>query len=1149
MQMPDGTIINCEINPVPNNSVANIENRSVQSFNVGVNDLPSAMRTADLLPRGSAAFQEQNMASSGGHLLHPGGPCSGPGLPPLINSQRIEDTNLQVNTNQVNLTVPSNQTSLVNIQNSPHLMQNQATILAQNSHQNSMNFSRDMDQIRNNSQNLLPQAQNVPARAENVLTQAQNLPQAQNVQTPVQGVQNVPRPAQVNVPITVSNLNGQENGRPNDPTMVTPLSENLLNFYEFLDRTSVQRASQMSILRGIPEGADLPNSTNMTNQELLMQSNINFQNTSVFSADAEHLRARQNMESTRVEDGSLTPVPSVHVNALTHQRPPLQSTGLAQQGGNGLDLFGMAPIEARRPSRRALTPQVQVNPSQVNAVGPQQPQANQQNLQNPMVNPNAYQQTPLVRFNPSLLTRRQRQPAPVLGSQPITYSVPRATGVPAAQPAQDYPRIPSQNTPDSFGLPNIPQAAPRNSTALGNQQNLVVQPPVQAQAQVPNQYQLPASAQHVTRPSLANSNRRPVHSVTPVPDSFVQEEVPRGPAQAGAVSGTNDHREMAQAITTLGRMHMMMHSNQQNMITMMQNQSQNNSGNNGGNNSNTNNNSISSSTLRPKTLSEINKLKPPKWTYHESESLIRCLTDFELYSLHHNLNQAETRYALRMVFRIKGASGQEEAQQVIDEAGQDLTTKAGRMKTYKKLVSYFQPEHTFTFRRKRTIDSFYNCWQHLRTLLSFDDSEGEIDSSSPILKRRAWKKLIETGNDILSPAEKRFLRARALEADIMSILDDEIRMRNFLNVSFNIWKINNAEQVPAQEDFRGKRGGKSRAVNAVRADSPPRAPSLAETFQADSPVKSTPPEKTTATAAPPSKPRATVHVQAVGNTCFVCGSPNHFMADCPDRDQNKKFTVRKSGYVPKTGYVPKEASKTRCTVRNCPKPEEHTKANCPFKCTICLKNPKRDPEKLGHTTADHKPPAEYWREKQEREAQGDQASGKGFIDHVQMEIFHQAAFINMITRQCENVSTAEGQGGRYLYVTSVFPDERAIDAVIDTGCTCDGVLDEHVAAKNGIRGEIISQNVQVKLANGSQTTSAKTMKTHLTIGGKKLAVTLLLMPVSVPTGLLIGKPVLQRLGLLRTLESAAADLDQITKQASYKQVAKSTSRPPSKNRS
>ena len=1123
---PDGSVVNLDVaarGQIPSHQPV----QPAPAITNGMTGLPSDRRIHFPAPGENLDFAGQNMASSGG-LAHPGGPCSAL-EPPLSNKNSRNEDNLtnfrgqsdqrqgnfqpQTYTGQINQSLPPYQGQMQQSVTDPRVLQQNLTI-----------NNQVLQSLTNSRPNSLPNhADRGPLNRSNEIMPQANFP----------------------VPLQQNGLPGRP--QVNDPTLVSNLSENALDFYNFLDRTRVQRASDMSILQAIPEDANLPGSRNLTNHELLLNSNINFGNnqneTSVFGTNsADNInRMRQNLESTRINEGTRTPTNDTHaVNMINGV--PLQSTGLGEPGRTNPELLNLAA--PRRAPRRAMTPQLQANLTQAIRAGQMRSQQGANNQATSHLQ--TQQMTPQVRFQQTnLLPLRQRQPSPGLGNQPIVYSLP------GAAPAGQNLNL-SRPTPESLIPPRIPQAAPRNSTAL----NVLPQhglTPVQAQRAPSGRPQDPIFSAHQSQgPNQRDAqNSRPNMSVTPIQGHLAQPANLQEPARAAPAARTEDPG-YTNAITELGRMTLMMHNQnleaQNNVMTFLANQTQNNAGGqpNNSNNNNTNNNNTLSNSARPKILAELNKVKPPKWSYHESESLIRVLQDFDLYISHHNLNQAEVQYALQNVFRVKGAAGQEEALQVIEEAGQDLTTKSGRVATYKSLVRYYQPDHVFTFRRKRGIDTFFNVWIHLRTLLSFDDSEGEVDSNSPVLKRRAWKKMVEPGNEILSHAEKQFLRARGLEADVNSKVENEVLMRNFLNISHSIWKIQNSEQ-PTHDDYKGRRHNKGKAVNAVKTETPPRARSPARTFVAESPVK--PAAKPAASGKSATKAPQDAVVAAVGEPfkCFECDSPSHLYASCPVRLAKSKSYKPTSGYVPKAPV--RTASAPRCGIKNCPDPEGHPQSECPHKCEHCLKMPRVDPGKIYHVTADHKTREDWLKAKQEREARQAQRSnsGQGYR-HVKMEIFHGEDFINLVQRKIETVSAAEGTGGRYLYLTSVLPDGRAMDGVIDTGCTCDGVLDEHVAVKAGIRGEILDQNIKVKLANGSQTSTAKTMSTHLTIGGKRLSVNLLLMPVSVPTGLLIGKPVLERLGLLRTLEDAAADMDKVTQRAGFTQVAKTTSRPQSKNR-
>ena len=601
-----------------------------------------------------------------------------------------------------------------------------------------------------------------------------------------------------------------------DPTDLTRLASRNSQYFDNPQASRIDNPYDFNHLRPAPE-TRLPPSSGYEDRQMIQDTNVPFVNQTSEFAPFTKPSMNKFSESmpnqfTQIADDSIT---SCNVNVL---QAPMHSTGL-EPYAIGTDSTN---LHRRRGVRGdCMSPQLYPN-THAAALPPRPPVANRQSILVHTEN-----RTPqIVHFSRNL--PRQPPTGPAFNSNhTIHYTMPfQSPGTDQNEPhAAPQDRYMSNSTDASNSLTGVPLPAPRNSTALSQsnvqnyqeasrlQQLQQYQPQTlmqQNQSQIPQAQvmmpqELPSQVTHSQIPFAGN----PCHSLPAVttlpPQTMTQTHRltncgTTGPA--GTISAPNDHSSetnivdpLAQTLARSSELQLTMHrenlafhreqaeynrADRQRTMSFFANATQNI-------HQATVNDTNPGTLPRQKVLSNIQKCKPPKFSFERSDSLVKVLLNFELYSQSFSMNHAELRVALRSVFRKKGACGQKEAEQVIDESGQDLTEHRGRMAIYRRLVRYFQPDHQYSYSRKKDFESFYNAYMHIKTILSFDEFEGECDSVT--LRRRAWKTLTDTNNCIISHKEKQFLRCRSLEADLATLIASETNMKKFLGTAENIWRI------------------------------------------------------------------------------------------------------------------------------------------------------------------------------------------------------------------------------------------------------------------------------------------------------------------------------------------------------------------------
>jgi hypothetical protein len=114
---------------------------------------------------------------------------------------------------------------------------------------------------------------------------------------------------------------------------------------------------------------------------------------------------------------------------------------------------------------------------------------------------------------------------------------------------------------------------------------------------------------------------------------------------------------------------------------------------------------------------------------------------------------------------------------------------------------------------------------------------------------------------------------------------------------------------------------------------------------------------------------------------------------------------------------------------------------------------------------------------------------------------------------------------RYCHLSVQFPKGEIVDAICDTGCTNDGVIDPDMVSRLGLTNQMIPCKSEVELANGSLSRTFGRLKIMLRAGNLFREVELEV--TKVPYGLIIGKTSLNKFSILQKFEEDVAKLNNV----------------------
>jgi len=112
---------------------------------------------------------------------------------------------------------------------------------------------------------------------------------------------------------------------------------------------------------------------------------------------------------------------------------------------------------------------------------------------------------------------------------------------------------------------------------------------------------------------------------------------------------------------------------------------------------------------------------------------------------------------------------------------------------------------------------------------------------------------------------------------------------------------------------------------------------------------------------------------------------------------------------------------------------------------------------------------------------------------------------------------------RYVHLSVQFPEGEIVDAICDTGCTNDGVIDPSLVSRLGLNDQVIPCNSEVQLANGSLSRTFGRLKIMVRAGNLFRVVDLEV--TKVPYGLIIGRTSLNKFAVLKKFETDVAALN------------------------
>ena len=137
-----------------------------------------------------------------------------------------------------------------------------------------------------------------------------------------------------------------------------------------------------------------------------------------------------------------------------------------------------------------------------------------------------------------------------------------------------------------------------------------------------------------------------------------------------------------------------------------------------------------------------------------------------------------------------------------------------------------------------------------------------------------------------------------------------------------------------------------------------------------------------------------------------------------------------------------------------------------------------------------------------------------------------------IVVQADRFSDVYSKGGsadsddEYLALCLEFNNGIRLKGAVDTGCLPDGAISLETVKRLSLESDLYEEFTPVLAANNVEIDATQVLKTEVKAGKKATIVNLIVMDLSVDSGILIGKPTLQRLGLCQSLEDALKQADQ-----------------------
>ena len=135
----------------------------------------------------------------------------------------------------------------------------------------------------------------------------------------------------------------------------------------------------------------------------------------------------------------------------------------------------------------------------------------------------------------------------------------------------------------------------------------------------------------------------------------------------------------------------------------------------------------------------------------------------------------------------------------------------------------------------------------------------------------------------------------------------------------------------------------------------------------------------------------------------------------------------------------------------------------------------------------------------------------------------------VIEEQAKRVKVDYATGGEedeeYLALMLEFRNGTRMKGAVDTGCMPDGAITPETVDALDLRNDLYQEFTPVLAANNVEIDATQVLITEVRAGLKTTTVKLIVMELAAGTGILIGKPALQRLDLSRSLENALRQAD------------------------
>ena len=524
-------------------------------------------------------------------------------------------------------------------------------------------------------------------------------------------------------------------------------------------------------------------------------------------------------------------------------------------------------------------------------------------------------------------------------------------------------------------------------------------------------------------------------------------------------------------------------------------------------------------------------------TYHhwfsENQSLISILLeDLETWLQDYSLNHAEIKRAIGKIFRRKSSAPAEAEKIIAETENVNLEEQKDRLKIYELLVDHFQPKclrHSIT---KKPFEDFGDIYWRTFKNLSFNNKYG---LPKTYFYKQTFEKLFTS--TILTSKEKDFLEQLYIDKDIEDDLS-ESTIRKFLK------KANRKYEISAENGKDVKKKGEDLFTIQTEDNRPQR-----QQLDSQEPTKKSK-NKSGKSSSGKGFPSHDIRERNNNRNGFNNNqqkssenasngqNPNQQQQgrllnkisnlqtnSRPNNDRNRNGAQRSGRNIEEMscfscgqkGHLKRDCPTPNCTVRNCPEPVGHTSENCKFRCKICVKN-SRYPHRVSHIEADHIPYESYTNRTTN--------TGSGRFLDLDLDGAVKTS-VNMIGSYPMGTSR-NPNGDVYTYMLVQFPDGQMCPAALDSCCSAQGCLDESMVEKLELEPYLSDCLTTVNLADSSKYLATKIVNTKVIIGKDKYELELIVMPLNIYSGFLLGEPILTELGLLNDFKSRVERLDQTT---------------------